>query len=163
MDLAQRVRTLIEPTVAAMGYDIVRIVLSGKQQPRLQIMAEARDGSAMTADRCAEISRAVSAILEADDPIESAYTLEVSSPGIDRPLVRLGDFERFAGFEARVETASAIDGRRKFTGRLLGVDGGTVRIDAEGVPVAVPFADIRRAKLVLNDELLKAAPSKSLS
>lgn len=163
MDLAQRVRTLIEPTVVAMGYDIVRIVLSGKQQPRLQIMAEARDGSGMTADRCAEISRAVSAILEADDPIDSAYTLEVSSPGIDRPLVRLGDFERFAGFEARVETASAIDGRRKFTGRLLGVDGETVRIDAEGAPVAVPFADIRRAKLVLNDALLKAAPSKSLS
>lgn len=163
MDLAERVRALIEPTIVAMGYDIVRIVLTGKQQLRLQIMAEARDGTGMTADRCAAISRAISAILEEKDPIDSAYTLEVSSPGIDRPLIRLGDFERFAGLEARLETVTAIDGRRKFTGRLLGVDGEIVRLNADGAELAVPFADIRRAKLVLTDELLKAAPSRSLS
>jgi ribosome maturation factor RimP len=157
LDLAQRVEELIGPTVDGLGYDVVRVILSGKQAPRLQIMAEAKSGKPMTVDDCAAISRAVSAVLEVEDPINSAYTLEVSSPGIDRPLVRLGDYSRFAGFEARVETIGPIDGRRKFSGRLLGTEGETVRMQVEDGDVALPFADIRRGKLVLTDELLKSS------
>lgn len=123
---------------------------------RLQIMAERNDDAAMTVDDCAALSRAISAVLDVDDPIASAYTLEISSPGIDRPLVRLTDYDRFAGFEARIELARMIDGRRRFQGRLIGTAGEDVRIDVAGVEVGLPFADIQRAKLVLTDELLAA-------
>src|SRR3546814_5159241 len=96
-----------------MGYDIVRVQLSGGDWLRLQIMAERRTDGGMDVDDCAEVSRAVAAILDVEDPVDSAYTLEVSSPGIDRPLTRLADFDRFAGFEARLETALPIEGRRR--------------------------------------------------
>ncbi|MGE5506588.1 MAG: ribosome maturation factor RimP [Actinomycetota bacterium] len=158
MDLHSRLADLIAPSLEAMGYELVRVILQGKQRPTLQIMAERIDGAAMTVDDCAEISRGISALLDVEDPIQGAYTLEVSSPGIDRPLTRPKDFEIWAGFEAKLESSLPVDGRKRFKGRLRGLDGdGRVRIDTEAGEVAVPMADIRNAKLVMNDELLAAA------
>ncbi len=155
-DVAGRIAALVCPTIEAMGYGLVRVQVQGRQRMRLQIMAERNDDAAMTVDDCAALSRAISAVLDVDDPIASAYTLEISSPGIDRPLVRLTDYDRFAGFEARIELARLIDGRRRLQGRLIGTAGEDVRIDVAGVEVGLPFADIQRAKLVLTDELLAA-------
>ncbi|MEK9646178.1 MAG: ribosome maturation factor RimP, partial [Alphaproteobacteria bacterium] len=104
MDQAARIGELVEPSLNAMGYELVRVKLSGGDNLRLQIMTERADRAEMTVDDCADISRNISAILDVEDPIKSGYTLEVSSPGIDRPLVRLDDFSRYAGFEARVES-----------------------------------------------------------
>jgi len=163
MDHLTRLAELVAPSLDAMGYELVRVMLQGNQRPTLQIMAERKDRAAMTVDDCAEISRAVSALLDVEDPIQGAYTLEVSSPGIDRPLVRAADFARFAGFEAKVDMARPVDGRKRFRGRLLGLAEGTeagaemVRLEIEGAEVALPVADIQRAKLVLTDELLAAA------
>ncbi|WP_044564255.1 ribosome maturation factor RimP, partial [Azospirillum sp. B4] len=122
MDVQERIAGIIAPSVEAMGYDLVRVSLTGNARPTLQIMAERVDGAAMTVDDCAEISRAVSALLDVEDPIDVAYTLEVSSPGIDRPLTRPKDFERFAGFEVRVETSQPVDDRRRFIGMLKGIE-----------------------------------------
>ena len=119
-------------------------------------MADRTDGAPMTVDDCAEISQTVSALLDVADPIAGTYVLEVSSPGIDRPLTRLKDFERFAGFEARIETKAMIDGRRRFRGILKGIAEARVRVDVEGGLVELPFDGILRAKLVLNDALLAA-------
>ncbi len=160
MDLCGRIERLITPTVEALGFTVVRVQISGRQRPRLQVMAECRDGKAMMVDDCADISRAIAAVLEVENPIAGAFTLEVSSPGIDRPLVRLGDFERFAGFEARVETNRPVGGRRRFRGRLVGVAGQVVRIQVEGATVDLPYADIGRAKLLLTDELLAASEKR---
>ena len=153
---AAEVERLIAPAVEAMGYGIVRVQLSGGDRLRLQIMAERADGT-MNVDDCAEVSRAVAAILDVEDPIDSAYTLEVSSPGIDRPLTRLADFDRFAGFEARVETALPVAGRRRFRGRLLGTRDGDVAMICEDGEALLPFSDIQKAKLVLTDELIAAS------
>ncbi|ASG21713.1 ribosome maturation factor RimP [Nitrospirillum viridazoti] len=157
MDVQERIAGIIAPSVEAMGYDLVRVSLTGNARPTLQIMAERVDGAAMTVDDCAEISRAVSALLDVEDPIDVAYTLEVSSPGIDRPLTRPKDFERYAGFEVRVETSQPVDDRRRFIGMLKGIDDGKVLVEMPTGPAAVPFDLILRAKLVMNDALLKAA------
>src|SRR5258708_25130091 len=116
-----KVEDLLAPVLEALGYGIVRVQLHSGRRATLQIMAERRDGAAMSVDDCAQISRAASALLDVEDPITGAYDLEVSSPGIDRPLTRLQDFERFAGFEAKLETDRLLDGRRRFRGRILGV------------------------------------------
>ncbi len=157
MDLSERIQGLIEPSVDDLGYDIVRVLIMGKDQVVVQIMAEHKDGQGMTADNCATISRAVSALLEVDDPIQGAYTLEVSSPGLDRPLVRLGDFERFQGLEAKIEINRPLDGRRRFRGQLLGVDGDTVKILVDGVEVDLSHPDIHKATLLMTDELIAAS------
>ena len=154
---AAEVERLIAPAIEAMGYDIVRVQLSGGDRLRLQIMAERRSDGRMNVDDCAEVSRAVAAILDVEDPIDSAYTLEVSSPGIDRPLTRLADFDRFAGFEVRAETALPVDGRRRFRGRLLGTRGGDIVMVCDDSEITVPFADLQKAKLVLTDELIAAS------
>jgi ribosome maturation factor RimP len=154
---AAEVERLIAPAVEAMGYDIVRVQLSGGDRLRLQIMAERLADGRMNVDDCAEVSRAVAAILDVEDPIDSAYALEVSSPGIDRPLTRLGDFDRFAGFEARIETALPIEGRRRFRGRLLGTRGTDIAMVCEEQEITLPFADVQKAKLVLTDELIAAS------
>ena len=157
MDGTERLLKIIAPTVTAMGYEIVRVQLSGGRRPVLQVMAERVDGAPMTVDDCADISRTVSALLDVEDPISGAYHLEVSSPGIDRPLTRLKDFERYAGFEARIETKALIDGRRRFKGVLKGVSGEAVRVEIEGGALAeLPFGGILRAKLVLTDALIAA-------
>jgi ribosome maturation factor RimP len=151
---------LIEPTLESMGYELVRVMSTGGRRPTLQVMAERLDRAGMTVDDCAEISRAVSAILDVEDPIKEAYQLEVSSPGIDRPLIKPEDFERFAGFEVRVETDRPIDGQRKFKGRLLGLADGAVRLALPDGERALPLSSIRKAKLVLTDELLAAAEAE---
>jgi ribosome maturation factor RimP len=148
---------MIAPSLDAMGYRIVRVAFTGGRRPTLQIMAERRDAAAMSVDDCADISRTVSALLDVADPIPVAYALEVSSPGIDRPLIDRDDFARYAGYEAKVEMSNLIDGRKRFRGRLLGADDGAVRIAVEDREVALPLAEVVRAKLVLTDELLAAA------
>jgi ribosome maturation factor RimP len=130
----------------------------GGSRPTLQIMAEPMDRSrAMGVEDCAEISRAVSAVLDVADPIPGAYRLEVSSPGLDRPLVKAADYERFKGLEARLETVEPIDGRRRFQGRLGGLEGEEVVIATPDAALRLPLAGIKKAKLVVNDELLKLA------
>lgn len=159
MDRHDRLEALITPTLEAMGYELVRVQLQGKENLTLQIMAERQDGVAMTVDDCADISRALSAILDVEDPIPGAYVLEVSSPGIDRPLVREKDFVNWAGFEAKVDMTVPVDGRKRFRGRLKGLDdsGAVLLATDTGEDVALPFGDIHRAKLVLTDDLIALA------
>jgi ribosome maturation factor RimP len=156
---SDKIEALIAPSLEAMGYRVVRVAVTGGRRATLQIMAERVDDKAMTVEDCADISRTVSALLDVADPIATAYTLEVSSPGIDRPLVRREDFARFAGFEAKIELTSPVEGRRRFRGKLLGVEGDDVRVLVDAAPVALPLATVVRAKLVLTDELLAARQS----
>lgn len=160
MDVTDRLQQLITPTIEDMGFEIVRVQVSGAQRPVLQVMADRTDGAPMTVDDCADISRALSALLDVEDPINGAYTLEVSSPGIDRPLTRLKDFTRFAGFEARVETRLPIDGRKRFRGVIRGVEDETILLDMPEGEAALPWPDVQRAKLVLTDALIEAAKKR---
>ena len=157
MELTERIAQIVAPSIEALGYEIVRVQLTGGRAPTLQIMCDRIDGEAMQVDDCADISRSVSALLDVEDPIGHEYSLEVSSPGIDRPLVRRKDFERFAGHVVRIETQFAIDGRRRFKGRLLGLEGDDVRVATDEGEAALPFDAIAKAKLELTDELLSAA------
>ena len=161
MSVSQRIEQIIGPTVKDLGFDVVRVQLSGEHNPRLQVMAEPFEERTMTVEDCATISRAVSALLDVEDPISSAFTLEVSSPGLDRPLVRLAHFERYAGFEARIEVSDMIDGQQRFRGRLGGVDGENVLMEVDGDERAIPFSNIHRAKLMMTDELLAAAEGRN--
>ena len=157
MEIETRIGDILSPTLTLMGYDLVRVQISGTQQKTMQIMVERRDRAGMTVDDCADISREVSVILGCREPTEDAYDLEVSSPGIDRPLVRPVDFERYAGFDAKIEMEAAIDGRKKFKGQLLGIEQGLVKIRFNEETHELPVSDIRRAKLLLTEELLKSA------
>ena len=148
MQLEERIEKIIWATVYELGFLIVRVQLSGINNQRLQIMVEPIANDNMTVEHCAIISRTISALLDVDDPIEGSYTLEVSSPGLDRPLVKLRDFERFIGYEARIETMTAIDGRKRFRGRLGSIEDKTIIISVDGGDWAIPYASIRRAKLV---------------
>ena len=149
---------VVEPACASMGYALVRVRLSGGRHPTLQIMAERNDGKPMTVEDCADLSRNVSAFLDVEDPIPGGYTLEVSSPGIDRPLVRRGDFARFRGYEAKVELVRPLEGRRRFRGRLDGITENGVRLALpEGGAIELAFEAIGAAKLVLNDDVLADA------
>ena len=156
MDLSNQIQRLIEPAIDDLGFDVVRVQLSGKNEILMQVMVEHKNDQGMTVDDCATISRAISALLEVEDPVKSAYTLEVSSPGIDRPLVKLGDFERFEGNQAKVETNIAQDGRKRFKGRLLGVEGDNIKILVDGREMILAHPDIRRAKLLPTDDLIAA-------
>ncbi|MFN4144068.1 ribosome maturation factor RimP [Aestuariivirga sp.] len=161
---AQRVAALAEPVLAEMGFRLVRVKMSG---PTLQIMAERPDGT-FSIDDCEQVSRALSPILDVEDVIASRYHLEVSSPGIDRPLVRPSDFEAWGGHEVKVEMAVPVAGRKRFKGTLEGFEAGEVRLyienpegaSKEPVLIGVPFADIAEAKLVLTDQLIEAARSR---
>jgi ribosome maturation factor RimP len=157
MELLARIASLIEPTVADMGLSLVRVRLLSGQPPTLQIMAERLDGT-MNIDDCTELSRALSALLDVEDPIDGEYNLEVSSPGIDRPLVRLSDFVRFQGLEAKIETDGRDNGRKRFRGRLMGVEERTVLLEGEDGPHRLAYDAITGAKLVLNDELINEPP-----
>jgi ribosome maturation factor RimP len=156
MDRDNALADLIEPTVDAMGYELVRVIVAGRDRPTLQIMAERKDRKAMTLGDCESLSRAVSAKLDVEDPIKAQYVLEVSSPGIDRPLTRGADFDRFKGHEARIETKFPVEGRKRFSGRLGGREGDAVRIETQEGPATLPLAEIARAKLLLTDELIAA-------
>ena len=157
MEIETRIGDILNPTLQNMGYDLVRVQISGSQQKTMQIMVERKDKAGMTVDDCANISREVSVILDVVNPLKDAYDLEVSSPGIDRPLVRPADFEHYAGFDATIEMEAAIDGRKKFKGQLLGVEQGLVKIRFDAETHELPLSDIRRAKLLLTEELLKSA------
>jgi ribosome maturation factor RimP len=152
-----RIETLIAPSLEAMGYRLVRVAVTGGRRAQvLQVMAERMDERPMGVDDCTEVTHTVSALLDVADPIEHTYLLEVSSPGIDRPLVRREDYERFQGHEAKLELTAPIEGRRRFRGKLLGVEADRVRLNLGAEVVEVPLARIQRAKLVLTDELLAA-------
>ncbi|MGX5735272.1 ribosome maturation factor RimP [Bosea thiooxidans] len=157
--VAARVAAIIEPAIVDLGYRLVRVRVTGQNGCTVQIMAERPDGS-MTVEGCEEISQAVSPALDVDDPIQAAYHLEVSSPGIDRPLVRAGDFERWAGHLAKIETSEPVAGRKRFRGILRGAEGENAllsRDDAkaeEERDVAVPMRLIAEARLVLTDALV---------
>ena len=153
-DSATAVHNLIEPSVEALGFRLVRVKLIGGSPPRLEIMAEREDGS-MTVDDCATLSETVSAILDVEDPISGQYLLEVSSPGLDRPLTRLEDYIRFAGYLATVKTLRPVADRRRFKGVVAGVDGETIRFATDEGEIDVGFGDIESAKLVITDEMLK--------
>lgn len=153
---AAEVEQLVAGPLEGLGYAVVRILLSGDRRAKLQIMVERLDGAAITVDDCAAVSREVSAHLDVADPIHSAYILEVSSPGIDRPLTRLDDFARFAGFAARVDMRLPIEGRRRFRGQLRGLDDERVRMATEDGEILLPFAEMAKAKLLLTDELIAA-------
>ena len=155
--LAGRIDALIAPALEAMGYAVVRVRLSGSKRRTLQVMAERMDGRNMTVDDCTEISRSISAILDVEDPIRGAYTLEVSSPGIDRPLTQLKDFDRFAGHHAKVELTEPIDGRRRFKGRIEGREDGRIRLALTDGVVSLPFEGIANAQLILTDDLIAAS------
>lgn len=153
--LIERLHSLIEPEVSRLGFELVRVNYGGGR-PVLQVMAERPDGS-MSVDDCATLSRALSDVLDAEDPIPCEYSLEVSSPGIDRPLTRPKDYTRWSGFDAKVTLAAPQSGRKRFQGRLEGLVDGVVRMTTEEGPVALPLADIESAKLVLTDDLIRAA------
>lgn len=145
---------ILEPAVEAAGYRLVRLRILGGKSKTLQIMAERPDGT-MNVEDCARLSRALSDFLEREDPLEGEYLLEVSSPGIDRPLTRLTDFSRWAGHEAKLElTAPDASGRRRFKGMLIGLDGNDVVIEVEGERLGFAFRSIAEAKLVLTDKLI---------
>lgn len=157
-DIAALTR-LIEPEATALGFELVRVRLFGKGDERtLQVMAERPDTRQLTIDDCAELSRRLSDMLDDTDPIEDAYRLEVSSPGIDRPLTRLRDFADWAGHEARIVLDAPIDGQKQFKGELSGVEGETIVIAQQksGTIARVPFSGVVDAKLVLTDKLIKA-------
>jgi ribosome maturation factor RimP len=150
------IEAMITPAIEAMGYRVVRVAFTGGQRGTLQIMVERHDAAAMAVEDCATVSHAVSALLDVADPIAGSYQLEVSSPGIDRPLVKPADYERFAGFEAKIELARPRDGRKRFQGKLLGLEESAVKLAVGEAAVLLPLGEITRAKLVLSDELIAA-------
>ena len=154
---------LIEPVAESLGLDIVRVrLMGGTLRRRLQIMAERPGDHDIAVEECARLSRAVSEIFDAADPIAGEYLLEVSSPGIDRPLTRLSDFDLFEGYEARLETDRMVEGRKRFKGVLAGAEDENIAIDLEGEDetALIPFEWLVDAKLVLTDELMKAGAEK---
>jgi ribosome maturation factor RimP len=163
--LAARVAAIIEPALEDRGFRLVRVAISGAEGKTVQVMAERADGT-MTIEDCEAISRDISPLLDVHDPIAGSYRLEVSSPGIDRPLVRPSDFEDWAGYEAKIELKEPIEGRKRFRGTLQGFADGEVRIEVDlgemgrnviGLPVGL----IGEAKLVLTDELIRGALARA--
>lgn len=160
--LAAQVAALAEPVLVDLGFRLVRVVISGREGVTVQIMAERPDGM-LDVEECATISRQLSPILDAHDPISGHYTLEVSSPGIDRPLVRPSDFENWAGYEAKVEMRELVAGRKRFRGMLEGTEGDELRIEVDlggelgRQVVGLPIALVADARLVLTDELIREA------
>ncbi len=149
----KRLASIVQPLIEGMGFELVRLRLMSGKHATLQIMAERPEGG-IEVDDCAKISSAVSAVLDVEDPIEGEYTLEVSSPGIDRPLTRLKDFDAWNGYEAKLETDGLIDGRRRFKGPLRGTEGTEVLIEIAEGTIGLQFDWLIDAKLVLTDELI---------
>ena len=166
--IAARVATIAAPVLAGMGYRLVRVRISGTSGCTVQIMAERADGS-MAIEDCEAASRALSPVFDVEDPIDREYRLEISSPGIDRPLVRRSDFERYAGHEAKIEMALTQDGRNRFRGILTGVEGEAAKLrrkdaaEGEAADVALPIAEMAEARLVLTDEFVRESLRKGKS
>jgi ribosome maturation factor RimP len=156
--LESRLATIVAPALEAMGYELVRVAVLGRDRPTVQVMADKADGSQITVADCEAISHALSAMLDVEDPIPGAWSLEISSAGIDRPLTRPKDWNRFAGHLARAETIAPIDGRKRFSGVVLGADDTAARMRLDnGSEIVLPLTGLRRAKLVLTDALIEAA------
>jgi ribosome maturation factor RimP len=156
--LEGRVADAITPTLADLGYELVRVAVLGRERPTVQIMADRADGALIAVEDCEIISRAVGAVLDVADPIPGEWTLEVSSAGIDRPLTRRKDWTRFIGHQARAEMSVPVSGRKRINGIIVGIDDEVVRMRVEdGAEIALPFADIGRAKLILTDALIAAS------
>ncbi|HEX2939420.1 MAG TPA: ribosome maturation factor RimP [Rhodopila sp.] len=158
--LEAKLAALIAPRLEMLGYELVRVAILGRERPTVQIMADRADGSLITIEDCERISHDVGAAIDVDDPIPGAWNLEVSSAGIDRPLTRVKDWNRFAGHQARAETFVPQNGRKRFSGIVLGADeiAARMRLD-DGTEIALPMSDIRKAKLVLTDALIEATAS----
>jgi ribosome maturation factor RimP len=160
--LPARVATIAEPVLEDLGYRLVRVRVSSADGCTVQIMAERSDGT-MAVEDCETVSRALSPVLDVADPIDRAYRLEISSPGIDRPLVRLSDFDRYAGHIVKIETEMPINGRKRFRGLLIGTEGEAARMrrdeaaEGEELEVLLPISDMSEARLVLTDELVAQA------
>lgn len=155
----ERVLSIVEPVANAMGYTIVRLRVMGGKRNTLQIMAERKSDGLMGVDDCANLSRELSSTLEVEDPIHDPYVLEVGSPGLDRPLTCLEDFERYEGYLARLELDRLVEGRKRFRGTLQGLDGGEVAINLDGEKdstAVIPFDWIAEAKLLITDDLIEA-------
>jgi len=153
MELIDKVVNAIEAPLLDMGYEVVRVSVQGSELKTLQIMAERKDRKDMTVDDCSKISQTASALLDIADPFPGKWVLEVSSPGIDRPLVKLEDYERFKGQNAKIELSKEINGRRRFKGVLKGIQEQNVLIDFEGSELSFEFSNIDKAKLTLPDEI----------
>ena len=145
---------LINPIIIDMGFELVRLRLISSKEITLQIMVARPDGF-INVDECADLSTAISALLDVEDPIIDSYSLEVSSPGIDRPLARMKDFEEFEGYDARLETVELIDGRKRFKGTLAGTNGSEIMINVDEGTIGLEFKWLAEAKLILTDELIK--------
>lgn len=158
--IGARVAQVVEPVIEQLGYRLVRVKVSAQNGCTVQIMAERQDGT-MSVEDCETVSRAVSPVLDLEDPVQQAYNLEVSSPGIDRPLVRPGDFVRWSGYEAKIELDRPLDGRKRFRGLLRGTGDDEVVLDLPDVKqgeepsVRLPFSSLAEARLVLTDELIR--------
>ncbi|OAJ68135.1 ribosome maturation factor RimP [Gluconobacter cerinus] len=160
--LEARIAERIVPTLADLGYELVRLSVLGRDTPTIQIMADRANGSLISVEDCEQISHAVGAVLDVDDPIPGAWMLEVSSAGIDRPLTRAKDWERFAGHLAKAELDVPLNGRRRFSGTVMGTrDGkGVIRLD-DGTEAELPLAEVRKARLILTDALIEASAALS--
>jgi ribosome maturation factor RimP len=155
--LEARLAAIVAPTLEGMGYELVRVAVLGRDRPTVQVMADRADGSQINVADCETISHTLSAVLDVEDPIPGAWSLEISSAGIDRPLTRPKDWNRFSGHVARAETIAPIDGRRRFSGIVLGADDSAARMRLDdGSEIVLPLTAIRRAKLVLTDALIEA-------
>jgi len=162
--LEAKIAGMITPQLSHLGYELVRVAVLGRERPTVQVMADRADGSLINVEDCERITRAISAVLDVEDPLPGAWTLEVSSAGIDRPLTRVKDWTRFAGHQARVEMLMPVDGRRRFTGIVLGADEAHARLRLDdGTDVALRFSDMRRAKLLLTDALIAATTPANTS
>jgi ribosome maturation factor RimP len=158
--LEGRLASIIAPRLLLMGYELVRVAVLGQRRLTVQVMADRADGSNITVEDCEAISHDVSAALDVEDPIPGAWTLEVSSAGIDRPLTRVKDWNRYTGHTARVETMVPLDGRKRFAGVVMGADDETAKLRLDdGQQLELRHADIRKAKLVLTDALIAATAS----
>lgn len=146
---------MLTPVINQLGFDVVRILTIGQKNPTLQIMIERKDRTDIVVDDCATVSRAVSDILDEKDPIKDQYNLEVSSPGLDRPLTKAEHFQRFAGYETKIETSVEVDARKRFKGRILSLDDKeNIHFDMDGKEWVIPFEAVSKAKLLITDELL---------
>ncbi len=161
--LEGRIAAIVGPTLGAMGYELVRVAVLGREKPTVQIMADRADGALIAVEDCEAISHTLGAVLDVEDPMPGEWTLEISSAGIDRPLTRAKDWNRFSGHLAKAEVNMPVDGRKRFSGIVLGADRdyGRLRLE-DGAEVSLPLADLRKARLVLTDELIKAsAPQRT--
>ena len=162
MSIEIELKALVEPSLSDLGYEIVRLrLMGGDGQKILQVMIDRSDETPVSVEDCAVVSRQLSAVLDVEDPISGNYNLEVSSPGIARPLVKERDFERFLGFIAKVELETTIRGRKRFRGRLIGCDRGMVSIQTEQGEEELPISDIVAANLILSDDLIEAHKRQS--